>query len=70
MRTSTSYQAATDAYARAFEAGALAALDYIAEQWPHMAEASDDFPGITMATAEHIGRVVEHLKCAPPGFGA
>lgn len=48
-------------YAKAYEAGALAALDYIADQWPHLAEPSDDYPGVTMATAEHIGQVIDLL---------
>lgn len=49
-------------YLSAFEAGALAAIDYIAEQWPHLAEPSDDFPGVTMATAEHIGEIIDQMK--------
>lgn len=53
-------------YAAAFEDGALAALDYIAEQWPHLAEDGHDCPAVTMATAEHIGEVVTLLKTAPP----
>lgn len=46
-------------YAQAFENGALAALDYIAEQWPDLAEPSDDFPGVTEATAERIGEIID-----------
>lgn len=46
-------------YARAFEAGALAALDYISDQWPHLADGDEDQPGVTMATAEHIGGVID-----------
>lgn len=56
----------THEYARAYEAGALAALDYIAEQWPHLAEPSDDFPGVTMATAEHIGGVIDLMLGRSP----
>ena len=55
-----------DEYARAFEAGALAALDYIADQWPYLAEPSDSGPGVTMATAEHIGEVVTLIAQGPP----
>lgn len=49
----------THEYAEAYEAGALAALDYIVENWPHLDEETDDFPGVTMATAEHIGGVID-----------
>jgi hypothetical protein len=39
-------------YLRAYEAGALAAIDYIADEWPHLAEPKDDHPSVTFATAE------------------
>jgi len=46
-------------YARAFEAGALAALEYIDDNWPNLGDWSSDYPVVTTATAEHIGRVVD-----------
>lgn len=56
----------TDEYARAFEAGALAALEYIDQEWPDLAEPHDDFPGVTAATAEHIGRVIDLMLGRSP----
>ena len=49
----------SDEYARAYEAGALAALDWIASEYPDLAEPSDDYPSPTMAAAEHIGDVID-----------
>lgn len=49
----------SDEYARAYEAGALAALDYMADEWPHLAEGHDDATAPTMVAAEHIGRVID-----------
>lgn len=49
-------------YARAFEAGGLAACEYIAEQWPHLSEPSDDFPGLPEAVAEHIAFVAQAIR--------
>lgn len=49
-------------YLKAFEDGALAAIAYIAEQWPDLAEASDDLPGVTTATTEHIGDLINTLR--------
>ena len=49
----------SDEYARAFENGALAACDYIAEQWPDLAEGYDDNLSVTDATAEHIGGIID-----------
>ena len=51
---SGAYPEVSDDYARAFEAGALAALDWIAEQ----DEAMED---MTLAAAEHIGKVIDTM---------
>ncbi len=51
----------SDEYARAYEAGALAALDWIADNYPDLDEPSDDYPSPTMAAAEHIGEVLDLL---------
>lgn len=56
----------TESYLAAFEAGALAALEHIADQWPDLAQPTDDFPGVTMATAEHIGELITSMRA----FGA
>lgn len=53
---------AQEAYINGYEAGARAALDYIAEQWPHLAEPSGDYPGVTDTTAEHIDEIVTLIR--------
>lgn len=52
---------AGDEYARAYEAGALAALDWLNDNYPDLEAAGEDCPSPTMAAAEHIGGVIDVL---------
>lgn len=49
----------SEEYARAYEDGALAALEWIADEYPALNEPSDDYPAPTEAAAEHIGAVID-----------
>lgn len=60
-RPNRSFQMVSDEFARAYELGALAALDFIADEWPDMAEDHDDTLAPTMQAAEHIGRVIDAM---------
>lgn len=59
----------TGDYVAGYEAGAAAALDYIADRWPELDRGSLAVPGeeeyelgVTEATARHIRGVVELLR--------
>lgn len=51
----------SEEYARAYEAGALAALEWLADEYPDLNEDGEDGTSPTMAAAEHIGRVIDVL---------
>ena len=57
----SNYPLVSEEYARAYEAGALAALDWLNDNYPDLEQPFEDCPSPTMAAAEHIGGVLDLL---------
>ena len=48
----------SEEYARAYEAGALAAIEWFSDEYPDFTD-PEEGGGPAMACAEHIGRVID-----------
>lgn len=61
-----STQIVSDDYLRGFHAGAAAAIDYLSDQWPDLAQPYDDTPAPTEAIMAHVAAVADVLSGAAP----